>query len=195
MAVIASPSPPVLRQVAPAEPVLVPDLLHPTPLRRIDAEGTKLAIALAFASGVSGGVMTDALENAKVAPSTWKPESFAADLFLHQFVALCMKVRIGGHEHTISTKHLVKVLAHPPSDPEIVHHRRAVLRELALAPHLRKELERLYAALCRFRSLLEGATGIGKWDVNRRQLDILQLVKEITQATPYARHSRGESPS
>ena len=31
----------------------------------------------------------------------------------------------------------------------------------------------------RFRTLLEGATGVGKWDLNRRQLDVLQLAKEI----------------
>ncbi|MBX3203472.1 MAG: DNA mismatch repair protein [Labilithrix sp.] len=162
-----------------AEPVFVPDLLHPTPLRRIDAESTRLAVALAFASGVSGGVLGEALENARVAPSTWEPASFAADLFLQQFVALCMKVRIDGQDLAISTKHLVKVLAYPPSDPAIARHRRAILRELVASPSLRKDLEHLYARLCMFRSLLEGATGTGKWDLNRRQLDILQIVKEI----------------
>ena len=45
--------------------------------------------------------------------------------------------------------------------------------------HLRSELERLYTTLCRFRTLLEGATGTAKWDGNRRQLDILLLIKEI----------------
>ena len=162
------------------EPVLVPDLLHPTPLWRIDGEGTKLAISLAFASGVSGGVLTEALDNAKVAPSTWEPASFAADLFLQQFVSLCMRLRIGGQEPAlVSTKHLVKVLAHPPADPAVVHHRRAILRELVGSPRLRQELEHLYSKLCLFRSTLEGATGTGKWDINRRQLDILQLTKEI----------------
>ncbi|MBX3260887.1 MAG: DNA mismatch repair protein [Labilithrix sp.] len=171
----AVPDPPF----ADSEPVFVPDLLHPTPLCRIDAESTRLAIALAFASGVSGGVLAEALENARVAPSTWEPASFAADLFLPQFVALCMKIRIDGQDLAISTKHLVKVLAYPPSDPAVVGHRRAILRELAASPSLRKDLEHLYTRLCLFRSLLEGATGTGKWDVNRRQLDVLQLVKEI----------------
>ena len=57
----------------PAEPVFVPDLLHASPTRRIDAEHTKLAIALAFAAGVSGGVFSEALDKATVAPSTWQP--------------------------------------------------------------------------------------------------------------------------
>src|SRR6478672_12066579 len=117
--------------------VFVPDLLHPQPLRRIDAEHTKLAVALAFASGVSGGVFSEALEKATVAPSTWEPASFAADLFLQQFVALCLRVRIDGQEPVVTTSHLVKLLAHPPADPKVVHHRRAIVAELAESPPLR----------------------------------------------------------
>ena len=162
-----------------SEPVFVPDLLHEAPMGRIDVEHTKLAIALAFASGVSGGVFSEALDRATVAPSTWEPASFAGDLFLPQFVALCFRVRIGGHEPTLSTNHLVKLLAHPPADPRVVRFRRAVVAELAGSPPLRAELERLYTTLGRFRTLLEGATGTAKWDGNRRQLDILLLIKEI----------------
>ena len=95
----------------------IPDLLHPTPIRRIDVEHTKLAIALAFASGVSGGLFADALDRATVAPSTWEPAQFASDLFLQNFVASCFKVRIGADEHVVSTNHIVKLLAYPPRDP------------------------------------------------------------------------------
>jgi len=158
---------------------LVPDLLHPTPMTRIDAESTRLSIALAFASGVSGGLFADALDRTKVAPSTWEPASFASDLFLQNFVSLCFKIRIGDLEPAVLTNHLVMLLAHPPADPDIVEFRRAILRELTASPGLRKELERLYGILGRFRTLLEGATGIGKWDANRRQLDILVLAKEV----------------
>ncbi|CAN5924103.1 hypothetical protein BH11MYX4_BH11MYX4_18740 [soil metagenome] len=171
---ISAPSRP-----AALEPVLVPDLLHPVAMRRIDVEHTRLAIALAFAAGVSGGVFSEALDRATVAPSTWEPASFANDLFLQQFVTLCFKVTIDGQEPALSTGHLVKLLGHPPSDPEVVMHRRAVIGELASSAELRKQLERLYTTLCRFRTLLEGATGTAKFDANRRQLDILVLVKEI----------------
>ncbi len=162
-----------------AEPVLVPDLLHPTPMTRVELEATRLAIALAFASGVSGGLFADALDRARVAPSTWDPASFASDLFLQSFVAHCFKIRVGDDEYSASTNHLVKLLAHPPSDPAVVHHRRAIVAELTERPALRDALEHLYVALCRFRTLLEGATGAGRWDTNRRQLDILVIVKEI----------------
>ena len=157
----------------------LPDLLHPIPRRRIDFEHTKLAIALAFASGVAGGLFAEALDRATVAPSTWDPASFANDLFLPSFVSLCFKIQIGQDEPVIAANPLVNLLAHPPRDVAVAHHRRAILAELVARSELRTELESLYQALCRLRSLLEGATGIGKWDANRRQLDILVLVKEI----------------
>ena len=163
----------------PPEQVLIPDLLSPSARTRIDLEPTKLAIALAFASGVSGGLFSDALDRATLAPSTWEPASFVNDLFVQNFVSLCFKIRLGDGDAAVATTHLVKLLTHPPSDPAIVHHRRAIAKELAEQAGLRAELQRLYGSLCRFRSLLEGATGLGKWDANRRQLDLLVQVKEI----------------
>jgi DNA mismatch repair protein MutS2 len=161
--------------ISPIQPAL-PDLLHPTPLTRIDLAHTKQAIALAFASGVSGGLFGDALDRARVAPSTWGPASFASDLFVRDFVMTCFKPR--GSDVSLATQHLVKVLTHPPSDRATVDFRRGIAAELAESTELRAALERLYTTLCRIRSSLEGATGIGKWDLNRRQLDILVLIKE-----------------
>ncbi len=158
---------------------LIPDLLHAVPTTRIDFDQTKFAIALAFASGVSGGLCSDALDRATIAPSTWEPASFASDLFVQNFVALCFKIRIGNSDATLSVTHLVKLLTHPPSDRAVVDFRRAIAAELAESTAARAQLEQLYGALTRFRALLEGSTGAGKWDANRRQLDILVVVKEI----------------
>jgi DNA mismatch repair protein MutS2 len=161
------------------EPVTIPDLLHPAPTDRIDVDRTRLAMTFAFASAVSGGLFAEALDGATVAPSTWEPASFASDLFLNDFVARCFRVRIGNQPAVVSTAHLVKLLSHPPSERAIVEHRRAIAAELAGSKELRGELERLYATLCQFRTLLEGATAGRKWDANRRQLDILAVAKEI----------------
>jgi len=157
----------------------IPDLLHPVPLQRIDVEMTKIAMTFAFASGVSGGLFAEALDKSTVAPSTWEPAAYVSDLFLHEFVARCFQVRLGGRETPLFTTQLVKVLERPPADPAVAEHRRAIAAELAASPELRAELEQLYAALCKFRSLLEGATAGRKWDANRRQLDILVVAKEI----------------
>lgn len=162
-----------------ASAVLVPDLLHATPTTRIPLEQTKLNITLAFASGVAGGLFGEALEQATVAPSSWEPGAYAEDLFLTQFVTLCFRARIGNEEPPLAIKHLLNLLAHPPSDVATIHHRREVVAELSERTDLRERLEHLYLTLCRFRTLLEGATSGRTWDLNRRQLDILQSVHEI----------------
>jgi DNA mismatch repair protein MutS2 len=164
------------------EPETIPDLLHPRATNRVNVDALRLAISLAFASGVSGGLVGDALDTSTFAPSTWDSASFANDLFLQNFVSLCFKVRIGQDEFTPSANHIVRLLASPPADAAIVRHRRAILSELVESSELRGNLEQLYVKLCRFRSLLEGTTGAGKWDANRRQLDILLFAKEVIDA-------------
>lgn len=181
---ISPPYPLSIRPAREPEPkALVPDLLHPEPVNRIDAEQTKLSLSLAFVSGVSGGVFAEALENASVAPSTWEPASFAKDLFLGEFVSLAFKVTVDGRPQPASKKHLVRLLAHPPKDVATVMHRRGILQELVAQPALRAEMERLYALLCRFRSLLENAGDTAKWDPNRRHLDILLAIRQIFDCT------------
>jgi DNA mismatch repair protein MutS2 len=160
--------------------VAVPDLLHATPMVRVDVEATRLGLNLAFASGVSGGFFADALDHARMAPSTWQPAAFAGDLFLSHFVSACFKIRAAGKQPLASATHLVRVLSSPPSDVQSVDYRRAILGELSSNAALRAALENLYALLCRFRTLLEGARGAG-WDVNRRQLDILQAGQEVIE--------------
>ena len=157
----------------------VPDLLHPRARARVDFAPTRAALAIAFASGVSGGLFGEALDAASVAPSTWQPSAFAGELFLPAFVASCFRIRIDGVEPLVAANHLLKVLASPPAEVAVVHHRRAILAELVAEPALRARLEELYVRLCAFRALLEGASGAGKWDPNRRQLDLLALAREI----------------
>jgi DNA mismatch repair protein MutS2 len=158
----------------------VPDLVDAIPMARIDMEAMRLELTLAFASGVSGGLFSNALDGARVAPSTWQRESFAADLFLSHFVSACFKVRAAGKHPLVSSTHLVHMLSSPPSDMRSVELRRGIVRELSSRPELRAALDDLYALLNRFRILLEGARGAG-WDVNRRQLDILQAGREVIE--------------
>jgi DNA mismatch repair protein MutS2 len=162
----------------PQEDGALPDLLHAIPARSIDPERTKTALALAFAAGGSGGVFGEALSRAQIGPSTWDAAAFADDLFLQNFVGTCFKVRIGANDHIVSTKHLTKLLASPPSDPATVEYRRAIVAELAGAPDLLALLEQLYVSLCRLRGLLEGHSGVGRWDPHRRQLDIMQIFRD-----------------
>jgi DNA mismatch repair protein MutS2 len=172
--------PPLLsRSIVVNQEPRVPDLLHPVPVRRIDLERTKLAINLAFAGGVSGGLFSEELGRATLASSSWEPGGFANDLFLQRFVGDCFQIRIGGRDATLNIAHLVRLLSQPPADPEVVTFRRAILAELTQSPALRRELEQLYVGVCRVRALLENASGGRNWDPVRRQLDILIGLREV----------------
>ncbi len=176
--------------VSPVESGRFPDLLHPAPVCRIDLENTRLALVMAFSGGVSGGLFSEALEKAAIAPSTFTPEAYVRDVFLSAFVGQCFRVQIGQKEQLLVTSHLLKLLSSPPSDPAIIQYRRSILAELVRSPEFRQELEQLYLALRRLRTRLEAATGIGKWDAQRRQLDILQLFKELVDAMARSRLTR-----
>jgi DNA mismatch repair protein MutS2 len=158
---------------------ILPDLLHPTPWCRVDREQTQTALVLAFAGGAAGGLFAAALDASLLAPSSWSPATYARDVFLEEFIAQCFKIRSLRGESLLSTKHLLRLIAHPPSDLKIAEYRRAVLAELMQRPELRAQLEELYRLLRRLKTRIEAANGIGKWGAQRRQLDVLQLFKDI----------------
>lgn len=156
----------------------IPDLLEPAPRLRVDRGALEQALTFAFASGVSGGLFTEALEGARVEP-TWDPALFAKDVFLRELVARSFRVIVDGCDYVVSERYLTRLLAAPPTEIHVVRYRQAILRELSESAELRQQLERLYALLCRFRGALEGTTAGNKWDATRRQLDILALAKAI----------------
>jgi DNA mismatch repair protein MutS2 len=163
-------------------PSVFPDLLHVAPIAPPDPAPTRLAVALAFAGGLAGGLFDEILDARPLAASTWDPSAFTGDLFLDTFVAQCFGVRIDGQDLAVAGRRIVRILARPPKDPAVVEFRRGVVRELAASPALRRDLEQIYLLLGRFRGMLEGATGVDRWDENRRHLDLLQLVKELFDA-------------
>lgn len=157
-----------------------PDLLQPLPTRRVDVDKTRLALTMAFAaSGSSGGVFAEALDAATIAPSAFRPQDFAEELFLQRFVSQALRVKLGGREPVMHARHLYRLLSQPPADPEVTQFRRSVLFELTQSRELRGALERLYLELCKLRGLLENPGGVRVWDANRRRLDILQVFKGL----------------
>lgn len=154
----------------------IPDLLHPVPLQRIDADRTRVSVTLAFA-GSAEEVFCTALDGAERVPSTWQPAGFSKDLFLQRFVKGCLQPRVAGKDFVPCATHLLRLLANPPRDLAVVEYRRAVLAELESSPELRKALEQLYLSLCKVRALLEDNTGTN-WDPVRRQLEALAALKD-----------------
>lgn len=163
-------------------PSVVPDLLHPEPFVRIDPDATALSLVLAFAGATSGGLFGETLNRARIAPSSFQPSAFAQDLFLKNFVAECLRAEIDGNQPVLATEHLLRLVANPPTDVEVVAYRREIIWELDQSPQLRKRFEQVYVAFCRFRAVLEGTSGHDKLDGVRRQLGVLERYKALIDA-------------
>lgn len=157
----------------------LPDLLELKPAARIDLEATRFGITMACAGSTSGGLFTDMLAKARPPASSWDAAGFANDLFLQRFAAQYFRIETGGHEATLSTSYLMRMLASPPSDPAAVVFRREILEELVAQPALRGSLESLYQALCRLRGLVENSGGARRFDINRHRLDTLAAAKRV----------------
>ncbi len=157
----------------------LPDLLHPVPTCRLEREQLRAALVMAFSGGAAGGLFASALERAAIAPSSWDPSFYARDVFLQEFVAECYRIQIGREDCPVTTPALVRLLAHPPSDPAIVEYRRSILSAVAREPQLRREFEQLYLLLRRFRAGLEAPLGVGRFGAERRQLEILEVMKQL----------------
>jgi DNA mismatch repair protein MutS2 len=165
--------------MAEIEPGAAPDLLHLHPIPPRDADQVKLAVGLAFVGGGAGGLFDELLDRAPLAASTFERGLFEGDLFLSTFVAECFVPRIEGQDVFVHSKRIARILGSPPSDPGVVQFRREIVHELMTVPALRRDLEKLYLLLSRFRATLEGATGVGRWDANARQIDLLQIFKDL----------------
>jgi len=164
-----------------ADAQTIPDLLDATPTLRIDVEATDRALVFAYAGSSSGGLFLDTLNAAKMVPSTWDPGGYVEDLFVAAFVRACFEPNIKGRRPLLAMEHLARVLATPPRDLQTVHFRRAIIGELLETPSLRDALGRLYLAMDRFRSLLEGGSAADRLDPNRRQLEVLTRLKDVVE--------------
>ena len=170
----------MMETVPPAPPAGADlDLLHLHPIPPRDAGQVRLAIGLAFVGGGAGGLFDEVLDRAPLAATTFDRALFGNDLFLSTFVEQCFVPRIEGQDVPVGSKRIARILGSPPSDPGFVEFRREIIGELIATPRLRADLEKLYLVLCRFRATLEGATGVGRWDANARQIDLLQIFKDL----------------
>jgi DNA mismatch repair protein MutS2 len=156
------------------------DLLHEVPFRRIDVERSVRALTFAFSSGDVGDEFVRLLDKSELAPSSFAPSDFAEDVFLREFVARCLGIRVAGRERPISGTLLFRLVSEPPRDIAHTRFRQAIFRELSSAPSVRKQLEKLHGFLCQFRDLSSrrGVTAPGGTEL---RLGILRSVRRIVE--------------
>ncbi|MBL8720362.1 MAG: DNA mismatch repair protein [Myxococcales bacterium] len=153
-----------------------PDLLDPTPTRRVDGRKAGETLTFAFAQGVAGDTWHEMFAAAALPKTRFSVDAFARDLFVADLVAGCRTTVIDGVRTQLPAKWLERVLSRPPEDVAVVEFRRAILGELAEHGEQRKALEDLHG---RLRELLDQLQMVParNTDVLRRRLDILATVK------------------
>lgn len=151
----------------------VPDLLSAEPAVRVDLAGLRQTIVFAFATGGEVEAFEAALLEAALPESGWDRADFERDLFLQDLVQRAFVVRVGQRVYEPCTGYLLRVIAAPPRDPEVVSFRRDVLAELVASQDRRAELERVYADLHRVRGLLCAGPQPSRW------LHRMEILREI----------------
>lgn len=159
---------------------LAPDLLFRGAALRFPREGFERDLAFAFAGSSQAGFFAEALERSRFPESTFRPESFARELFLEEFLRACFSFEIRGRVQTPHLRFLGRVLVAPPprEDGEF---RKAIVAELDARPELVDALRDLYVALGRLRTLLETTSVLDQRAPTRRQLDVLEAFRALVE--------------
>jgi DNA mismatch repair protein MutS2 len=157
-----------------------PDLLNVVPQRALDGRALERVLAFAFLAGDDGGVLASALENRPTAFSTFEGALFARELFLEELVQGVLAPRVHGRPLAFDAAQVLRLLAHPPRNGEVIACRAAVFRELVEQPALRTAAEQLALALQELRRLFAGEGRVGiRGEQARRRIDMLRAVEQL----------------
>ncbi|HEV8551729.1 MAG TPA: DNA mismatch repair protein, partial [Polyangiaceae bacterium] len=167
-----------------------PDLLHPEPRLWLEVAELRQVLTFAFASGVGSDAIERALAKTRSAESPLVPDCFAKDLFVDDFVARCMPLRVGLRPTKERRQSLTALLTRPPSDRGSIELRHGVLRELVENRECRAGLERVLASLVELFGMLEGVPRTKDPANTYRRVEILRAVRgafdSVAEAVPNA---------
>ena len=155
----------------------IPDLLNHTPKADVNLAKTRRDLDFAFTTGDSSSTLEQALGESEVAPSDWESECFAEDLFVADFINICLNVQIGDFKAPINPIFLKRALCHPPNSLDTILFRQKIQKELLEHPVMQVEFETLYKALINLRRSFDCPELIGRVYSARRRIDILTQIK------------------
>jgi DNA mismatch repair protein MutS2 len=159
---------------------MIPALLDPEPLPRVDEPLLRQTLVFAFATGDIGDGLERIVDQMPLAPTSWEAKDFARDVFLDVVAERCFPVVIEGRSFPRSRALLGRIFGAPPADLRVVRFRQEILRELALSPELRKATEGLYRELVQLRSLLSKSTAT-RVDPFERRLAVLRALRDTVR--------------
>ncbi|MEM9189362.1 MAG: DNA mismatch repair protein [Myxococcota bacterium] len=159
----------------------VPDLLHGEPRRWGDLSGAAELVRFAFEGGDCAGAFDEIIEATPLAPSSFRKDSFADQLFLEDLIKACFQPAIEGKPYSFHRRLMIRILTSPPEQAEDVVVRHEVFRALLRDEGLRGDVERLALALRALRAALEAPPGEASQNV-RRKIEALQALKDCIDA-------------
>lgn len=158
------------------------DILHEDPHRRGGSRRLSEALTFGFARGVEESVLLALVEPSST-ESTFRRESFEADLFIDEFIEGCTSIKSQGRRYEAHAPHLKRLLVTPPSQVGDTRFRQSIFAELCAKSELVEGMERAYAKLRGFRAALVGLDALGgRTHGVQRRIDILgQLRRTIDE--------------
>src|SRR5690606_41302482 len=109
-----------------------------------------------------------AIETARCPPSPFSEPSFSRDLFVAEFVELCLKIRVGNKNYTPCKPYLRRILCNPSAGLNDVYLRQGVFHALERQPELREGMEQAYVHLISLRETLSSGDFSSRLDQNQR---------------------------
>lgn len=150
-----------------------PDILNHAPCRPgSDAELDEL-LELTFLGKESRRALHEGVYRGNLPPSDWDAAHFAADLFVAELVETCFRVETPRRSGPVHRDFLLRLLSHPPRDPETVALRHGVLRELIGDPAMHAKAADAHDDLRGLLDLLKAMRTDGRINTPAFRLDIL----------------------
>jgi DNA mismatch repair protein MutS2 len=157
----------------------LPDLLNPSITASPDRARLLDLLDLAFLGRASAGETDAALDELPLTAGNWDSIHFADDLFLSDLVRRVFSFDILGVTVPMHRRFLERVLANPPTDPECIRYRQAILRELEDQPALAAATERLARSIFDLLSLLRASRDDARLEPVRFRLDVLRAYRRV----------------
>lgn len=157
------------------------DLLHEEPRLWGDLSGSAELVRFAFEGGDCVGVFDALIEALPLSPTDFVPDSLASQLYLDEFIRAALQLKIDGTRIEPNAKLLRRILETPPRDLRDCAVRQRVLEELTSKDNLRRDLERLYLAICQLRDALSMST-VAEPNLVRRKIAVLVALQRCVHA-------------
>jgi DNA mismatch repair protein MutS2 len=162
--------------------LVTPDLLEPTPRRRLDARLFAETLTFAFATGSSPEAFERVLRSYQPGPSSFDAELFARDLFVKDLVSRCLCASTEKRDrYPLLQRPLFALLTHPTAAPETLGFRHQVLKALTRTAGASTSVEAGWTEIRYLFELFQGGERARHGAAVARRLDILRALKNTIE--------------